>query len=256
MGMLRLVAAGALGAWCALAANIVPGDARRGEQLFHNEQCIQCHSFKGVGGVTADIWRTGGDIVAPIVANTKNSERRAEIKEVFREFDEANHPEAQHTGFYNDPDMMVVGMPGLTDEQNRVHMGLWAMSGGPLLVGADLTELSDATLSTLTNPGVIAIDQDALGLQAVKVGEVGKGLEVWSKPLSKSGERAVLLLNRTAAAASVSVGFSDLGLLNSSPTGVRDVWGGKDLGNFKRSNSATVPGGDAVLFLVDRKSVV
>ena len=53
MGMLRLVAAGALVASCALAAHIVPGDARRGEQLFHSEQCIQCHSFKGVGGVTA-----------------------------------------------------------------------------------------------------------------------------------------------------------------------------------------------------------
>jgi hypothetical protein len=31
----------------------------------------------GVGGVAADIWRTGGDIVAPIVANTKNSDRKA-----------------------------------------------------------------------------------------------------------------------------------------------------------------------------------
>ena len=53
MGMLRLVAAGALVAWSALAANIVAGDARRGEQLFKSEQCVLCHSFKGVGGVTA-----------------------------------------------------------------------------------------------------------------------------------------------------------------------------------------------------------
>jgi mono/diheme cytochrome c family protein len=53
MGMLRVVAAGALVAWSALAASIVPGDARRGEQLFHSEQCVQCHSFKGVGGLTA-----------------------------------------------------------------------------------------------------------------------------------------------------------------------------------------------------------
>jgi hypothetical protein len=32
-----------------------------------------------VGGVAADIWRTGGDIVAPIVANTKNADRKAEL---------------------------------------------------------------------------------------------------------------------------------------------------------------------------------
>jgi Alpha galactosidase A/Alpha galactosidase C-terminal beta sandwich domain len=207
----------------------------------------------GVGGVTADIWRTGGDNVAPIVANTKNANRRAELKEVFREFDEANHPEAQHTGFYNDPDMMVVGMPGLTDDQNRVHMSLWAMSGGPLLVGADLTKLSEATIATLTKSEVIAIDQDALGLQAVKVTEAGKGREVWSKPLSKPGERAVLLLNRTAEAAPISVTRADLTLLDSSAANVTDLWRGKGLGPLAASYSVTVPANDALLLLVQGK---
>jgi hypothetical protein len=145
----------------------------------------------GVGGVTADIWRTSGDIVAPIVANSKNSGRKASFPGVLSNFDQGIHPEAQHTGFYNDPDMMVLGMPGLTDAQNRVHMGLWAISGAPLLVGADLTKLSDATRATLTNPDVIAVDQDALGLQAVKVAEPERGLEVWSKALAKPGERTV-----------------------------------------------------------------
>jgi len=37
----------------ALAASIVAGDARRGEQLFQSQQCIQCHSFRGKGGATA-----------------------------------------------------------------------------------------------------------------------------------------------------------------------------------------------------------
>jgi len=203
-----------------------------------------------IGGVTADIWRTGGDIVAPIVANTENSERRAALKEVFREFDSAFHPEAQHTGFYNDPDMMVVGMQGLTEAENRVHMSLWAMLGGPLIEGADLTKLSDEALATLTNPEVLAIDQDALGLQALKAAEAGPGLEAWSKRLAKSGERAVLLLNRTGAAAAIAVRFGDLGLLDSSSATVRDVWGRKDIGAFDSSYSATVPAGDAVMLLI------
>ena len=207
----------------------------------------------GVGGVAADVWRTGGDIVAPIVANTKNADRRAELKEVFREFDEANHPEAEHTGFYNDPDMMVVGMPGLTDAQNRVHMGLWAMSGGPLLVGADLTGLSDAAQATLTNEAVLAVDQDGLGLQAVKVAETGPGLEVWSKPLLKAGERAVLLLNRTGAAAPISFAFAELGLRDTTQAGIKDLWAGKDVGVFKATYSTTVPAADAVLLLIRGK---
>jgi hypothetical protein len=204
----------------------------------------------GIGGVMADIWRTSGDIVAPIVANSKNSDRMASFPGVLSNFDQGIHPEAQHTGFYNDPDMMVLGMQGLTDAQNRVHMSLWAISGAPLLVGADLTKLSDATRATLTNSAVLQIDQDALGLQAVKVSEPATGLEVWSKPLSKPGERAVLLFNRTGSAASIAVNWSDLGLLSISPATVKDLWTGKDLGAFDLSYSTAVPADDAVLFLI------
>jgi hypothetical protein len=200
--------------------------------------------------VAADIWRTSGDIVDPIVANSKNSGRRASFQKMLSNFDQSIHPEAQHTGFYNDPDMMVIGMPGLTDAENRVHMSLWAMSGAPLLVGADLTKLSEATHATLTNAEVLAVDQDALGLQAFKVAQQGTGLEVWSKFLSKSGSRAVLLLNRTASAATISFKGSDLGLLGSPSFKVRDLWAGKALGAFNLSCSASVPAGDAVMLLV------
>ena len=204
----------------------------------------------GIGGVAADIWRTGGDIVAPIVANTKNATRKAEIKEVFREFDQAQHPEAQHTGFYNDPDMMVVGMPGLTDQQNRVHMSLWAISGGPLLVGADLAKLTPADLATLLNPDVVQIDQDPLGLQSTKVAEAGRGLEAWSKPLATKGERAVVLLNRTDSPAQISVPWRDIGLRDDSPATVKDVWAQTNIGEFQSAYSATVPAGDAALLMI------
>ena len=203
-----------------------------------------------VGGVAADIWRTSGDIVAPIVAHHKFSGRLASFPGVLSNFDQGVHPEAEHTGFYNDPDMMVIGMPGLTDAQNRVHMSLWVISGAPLLVGADLTTLSATTLATLINPDVLAIDQDPLGLQGVKVASYGDGLEVWSKALAKPGERAVLLLNRTGDAASIKVNWSDLRLVDSSPATVKDVWSHKDLGSFNSSYSATVPSLDAVMVIV------
>jgi hypothetical protein len=207
-----------------------------------------------VGGAPADIWRTSGDIVAPVVAGSKNADRKASFKKMVSNFDQGIHPEAQHTGFYNDPDMMVIGMPGLNDDENRAHMSLWAISGAPLLVGADLTTLSNATLATLTNREVLAIDQDALGLQAVKVGEEAGGLEIWSKRLSKPGERAVLVLNRSDAGASiavspVNVSWKDLGLAGSGAT-VRDPWTGKEVATFSGHYSTTVQHGDAVLLVV------
>jgi len=203
-----------------------------------------------VGGAPADIWRTSGDIVAPIVPHHTHSGRLASFLGVLSNFDAGIHPEAQHTGFYNDPDMMVVGMPGLSDAQNRVHMSLWAISAAPLLVGADLTGLSAATLATLSNPNVLAVDQDSLGLQGVKVASYGDGLEVWSKALSTPGERAVLLLNRTGDAASITAHWSDLGLEESSSATVKDVWARKDLGSFNSSYLATVQPDDAVMVVV------
>jgi hypothetical protein len=146
--------------------------------------------------------------------------------------------------------MMVIGMAGLTEQQNRAHMSLWAISGGPLLLGADLTKLTVADLTTLTNADVVRIDQDSLGLQSVKVAEPAPGLEVWAKPLSTSGERAVLLLNRTAAPAPIVVHWSELGLQDDSLATVRDVWAGSELGELPKSYSATVPAQDAVLLLV------
>jgi mono/diheme cytochrome c family protein len=42
--------------WLALGsafADSIPGDARRGEELFRSQQCIQCHSINGHGGAPA-----------------------------------------------------------------------------------------------------------------------------------------------------------------------------------------------------------
>lgn len=203
-----------------------------------------------VGGAPADIWRTSGDIVPPIVPHQKHSGRLASFTGMLANFDQGVHPEAEHTGFYNDPDMMVVGMPGLTDAQNRVHMSLWAISAAPLIAGADLTTLSPAALATLTNPEALSIDQDSLGLQGVKVATYGDGLEVWSKPLAAPGERAVLLLNRTGDPATITAHWSDLGLQDASTASVRDVWAHKDLGTFSTSFSAKVPSNDAALLIV------
>src|SRR5262249_44164109 len=40
-------------AWIATAADEPVGDARRGEQLFQTERCVECHSLNGRGGAIA-----------------------------------------------------------------------------------------------------------------------------------------------------------------------------------------------------------
>ena len=102
-----------------------------------------------VGGIDADIWRTSGDIVAPIVADGPHANRKASFSHMISNFEKGIHPAAEHTGFYNDPDMLVAGMPGMTEQKDRVHMALWAISGAPLILGADLTRLNPSTVKIL-----------------------------------------------------------------------------------------------------------
>jgi len=205
-----------------------------------------------VGGISADIWRTSGDIVAPVVANAKHAGRKAQFSKAIGNFEQGQHPEAQHTGYENDLDMMVIGMPGLDERQDRAHMAMWSVSGAPLILGADLTKLNQETLAILMNRAVLAIDQDPLGLPAVKVAQPGKGLEAWSKRLAEPGARAMLLLNRTESAEPITVKWDDLGLASSSGVGVEvtDVWTGKKLPASSNSYSATVQPQDAALVLV------
>ena len=76
-------------------------------------------------------------------------------------------------GYFNDPDMLEVGTheekkPGLSATEERAHFALWSVVKAPLLVGADLLALSREQLELLTHPGLLAINQDSLGVQARK----------------------------------------------------------------------------------------
>ncbi len=57
----------------------------------------------------------------------------------------------------------------MTDAEYVTHFSLWAISKAPLLIGCDVTNMSPATLATLSNPEVIAVNQDPLGVQGKKV---------------------------------------------------------------------------------------
>jgi hypothetical protein len=205
----------------------------------------------GVGEIESTIWRTGGDIIPPVVESLHDAEHDKRIitsQNVLDSFDAGLHPEAQHTGYYNDLDMMVMGMRGMTDALDRTHMGLWAISSAPLMIGSDLTRLSPATLSLLTNKEALAIHNDPYGLQPIKVDEPAHGIQVWAKPMATEGRRAVAILNRTDASAQVQVNWGKLGL-KGTPKSLRDVFNGRDLDAANASIS--VPAHDLALIIVD-----
>ena len=72
---------------------------------------------------------------------------------------------------WNDPDMLMIGMDGLTDTQCRTHMVMWCMMNSPLMLGLDLrrVEKGDWIYQIIANERLIALNQDSLGIQAKRV---------------------------------------------------------------------------------------
>jgi alpha-galactosidase len=151
-------------------------------------------------------------------------------------------------GHWNDPDMLEVGNGGMTKEEYRAHFSMWAMFSAPLLAGNDIASMTPDTKEILLNKEVIAIDQDPLGHQARRIKKTGD-LEIWSKQL-QDGSRAVVLLNRSPAAARITVAWTDLGYPDSVSASVRNLWTASDLGKQSGSYSANVPSHGVVMLTI------
>jgi hypothetical protein len=159
-------------------------------------------------------------------------------------------------GHWPDADMVPVGHLGirskiggpdrstrLSRDEQTMLMSLWALGPSPLMVGANLPDDDEWTNSLLTNDEVIAIDQDAVGKQGVRLSH-SSGQEVWMKELA-NGDHAVGLFNRGSGPADVTIVFADAKI--GKKQAVRDVWGQKDLGEYQDQYGVTVAGHGAVL---------
>ena len=138
-------------------------------------------------------------------------------------------------GHWNDMDMLVVGWVGwgpqlhrtnLTADEQYTHLSLWCLMSSPLLIGCDLDRLDPFTIGLLSNDEVLAINQDSLGRQAVKVAAVGQ-VDIIKKELEDGGH-AVGFFNRGNTPTTVK--FNKLGRIGiNGRNHVRDLWRQKTL---------------------------
>ena len=181
--------------------------------------------WKWGAAVDANSWRTTGDI-------TDTWESLYDIG--FGQQPDL-YPYAQ-PGHWNDPDMLIVGKVGwsnnlrdsrLTPDEQYTHISLWTLLASNMLIGCDIAQMDEFTVSLLCNHEVNAVNQDILGKQAQRLVLDGD-IQIWSRPLS-DGSYAVGIFN---------VGNSDLRVdfkkyfkeMNiSSLQSVRDLWRQQDL---------------------------
>ena len=131
-----------------------------------------------------------------------------------------------------------------TRDEQLTHLSLWSLLPSPLMVGANLPDNDAWTLALLTNPEVIAVNQDSLGLAAQRMTNILAGAEIWTKKLADKS-LAVGIFNRGKTLASVNLAWKNLGL-RERPA-VRDLWLRKDLGRAKNFTAEIPPHGCVLL---------
>lgn len=146
-------------------------------------------------------------------------------------------------GFWNDLDMLVVGLKGATvgrqlnsayklanATEQRSQFSLYSMSAAALIIGCDIRNMDKFDFETLQNKEVIAIDQDPLGVAAWRVVKMDD-IEIWKRPLD-NGDWAVAILNRGSNPLNIKAVWKDMNLTGKFK--VRDLWEHKDLGVYEK----------------------
>ena len=187
-------------------------------------------------------WRTGRDVFAvwDEAAARKLHKLPGYLQSIMTAVEDADAAQraVDGPGGFNDLDMLVVGLDGmtpygivdqcpphlpngtcapgqyisrqqwgmvggLTRTEQRTHFALWCMLSSPLMLGNDPRRMSAATRRILTSKGMLAISQDPLGVAARRVWRNGP-LAIWSKPLA-DGAHALLLFNGGEKPADITV---------------------------------------------------
>jgi len=162
-------------------------------------------------------------------------------------------------GHWNDPDMLEVGN-GMSDNEDRAHFTMWCMLAAPLISGNDLRHMNPQTLKVLTDKDVIALNQDPLGIQALKH-SAKDGMEAWFKPLT-NGAWGVCFLNRNKDAQKIAFDWKSEKVADDISNRdakfdtityrIRDLWQKQDIGTTQNPLNAEVQGHDVLAVRLDK----
>jgi alpha-galactosidase len=209
---------------------------------------------KGVG----QSWRTTGDIYASFdqVQNHPGYKDYGvlpilDMQEGLRKYAGPGH--------WNDPDMLEVGN-GMSVNEDRAHFTMWCMLAAPLITGNDLRHMNPETLKILTDRDIISLNQDPLGVEALKY-SAKDGVEVWFKPLIKDAW-AMCVLNRNKDPHKIAFDWTSEKVtddvsnretkFDTTTYRLRDLWQKQDLGTTKTPLTAEVPGHDVLAVRLDK----
>ncbi|KAJ9220569.1 hypothetical protein DTO271D3_4621 [Paecilomyces variotii] len=187
-------------------------------------------------------WRIGNDIIP-------------HWRTVFRILNQAA-PQVSFAspGQWPDLDMLEVGTGVFTIPEEQTHFSLWAILKSPLIIGADLTSVSNDSLAVMMEKDVISFNQDIIGTSAsLQRRWSDDGYEVWSGPLS--GNRTVAaLINWKSEERRLTLDLPDIGLQYAGE--LRNIWDGSSMTVVRTSYTSKIAGHGTMLLELGNTSPV
>ncbi|MDQ2832429.1 MAG: glycoside hydrolase family 27 protein [Acidobacteriota bacterium] len=159
-------------------------------------------------------------------------------------------------GSWPDADMLPIGQlqpvpgygkpraSGLTPEEQRTMITLWAIARSPLFVGGNLTQMDDAMKSLLTNPGVLAVDQHST--EAHPILTRIPDLTAWVSTSTTDEARYLAVFNTGNSPIHIDRTLAEFGFIDRAQYRVRDLWMRKELG-ILNAFTADIPAHGAIL---------
>uniref|UniRef100_A0A674EBX5 Alpha-galactosidase n=1 Tax=Salmo trutta TaxID=8032 RepID=A0A674EBX5_SALTR len=182
-------------------------------------------------GEICNLWRNYDDI-------QDSWDSVQDITDWFFDNQEILQPEAG-PGRWNDPDMLIIGNFGLSVDQSRSQMALWAIMAAPLIMSNNLRTLSSEARAILQNGAAIAINQDPMGVQGRRLLQERSHIEVYWRPLSQSASALVFLSRRQDMPYRYHTSLAKLNYTAGSYEAY-DVFTGKTLSGLSATTEFTV----------------
>jgi hypothetical protein len=155
-------------------------------------------------------------------------------------------------GNYPDCDMLPIGrlskngtchgpqdrMTQFTVAEQYTLMSLWGIFKSPLMIGGNLPDNDEFTLSLLTNSEYMNMHQNSYGAKQILRNEKnGKGTVIWAANGKKCKYLAVF--NTDSKNRKIKVDLTDV-LMPDTKYSVYDIWSGELLGEYKNNISLDV----------------
>lgn len=197
----------------------------------------------------ATMWRTGGDIVQEIHLNPVVTYQLwyNNLQQVVGKEDYAGN------GHWNDPDNLIVGYVRNNKQtlaEQKAQFSFWSLIAAPLMLSADVRNMTPAIKNILLNKEVIAINQDKAGKQGKRIIN-NDNYEIWMKELA-DGSKCIILFNKKETESELTVNLKDINLVGKYK--LRDLWAHRNKATIQTDYTVKVdPHGVAMFKLTSLK---